>query len=323
MDFIVANEKKIEQGYLKDYKSIDIDLGDTNDFEITLDLDIWDKTQYTYGYLFYRLNTEYGGIIEDMRVDTKTNSIRLLGYTWRGLLTQKIIRPPDGQDYFTVAGEANNVLRQVIGNAFNDLFVVDDIDSGFTVNYQFDRYTNMLKGFEKMLKTVNAKLKLYFDNADMQLHIQATPITDYSQDLEYSQDNKINFTTRDYRAGINHLICLGQGELSSRQIVDLYLQMDGAITETIFYKDLDERVAIYDYSSAEDLAELKRGGIERLEELMDFKEMQMSVEKIEAEIGDIVGGKERITGLSMKKPVIQKILNISDSKEKIQFKVGD
>ncbi len=91
MDFIVASDKKVELGFLNVSKKVDIDLGDTNDFEITLDLDDWSKTSYGYGCLIYASGTEYGGIIEDMKVSTSENTIKLKGYTWRGLLTQKII----------------------------------------------------------------------------------------------------------------------------------------------------------------------------------------------------------------------------------------
>lgn len=322
MDFIVANKQLQEIGFLDSFKLMDFDIGVSNDFEITLDLDYWEENKIDFGYLIYSPNTEFGGFVEDIKVDTKDNTIKLKGYTWRGLLSQKIIEPPDGLAYLIVSGEANNILQEVIEGHLSNFFIVDDITTTFTINYQFNRYTTMLDGFKKMLETEGARLDIHFDNTDMKVHIKAVAIQDYSEELEYSQDNQINFDTRDYRRGINHLICLGSGELTEREVIHLYLQEDETIGEVKFYEGLEERVAVYDYSNAEDIQDLTNSGIERFNELINYKELSMSVEEIPAELGDIVGGRERITGLSLKQPITQKILNITD-KEQIQFKVGE
>ena len=41
---------------------------------------------------------------------------------------------------------------------------------------------------------------------------------DYSEELEYSQDNKLDFDIRDCRNGVNHLICGGSGQGLEREI---------------------------------------------------------------------------------------------------------
>ena len=322
MDFIVADKNRAEIGILQT-SLLDFDIGNKNDFEITMDLDYWASTSYGYGCLVYANGTEYGGIIEDMKVDTKNNTIKLKGYTWRGLLTQKIIEPPGGSAYLTVTGEANAVISGVIGVLFGDLYTVDNVASGFNVNYQFYRYTTLLDGLVNMLQGVNAKLQIRFDNTDMMVHIQAVPIIDYSDELEYSQDNQISFITRDYRCGINHLICLGSGELANREVRHLYVQEDGSIGTEQFYTGIDERVAAYDYANAEDTNDLIENGTKRLNTLINYKELSMSIEEIDAELGDIVGGRERVTGLEMKKPITEKILKINGNNKKINFKVGD
>ena len=87
---------------------------------------------------------------------------------------------------------------------------------------------------------------------------------------------------------------------------------------------MDEVVDVYDYSSAESLEELEKGGIQRLRELMNYKSLKIGLNEIEAQIGDIVGGEEQITGISMKTQVTNIIVKI-DSKGKltITHKVGD
>ena len=52
---------------------------------------------------------------------------------------------------------------------------------------------------------------------------------DYSDYITYSQDYNIDFTIRDYRRGINHLICAGKGQNEERIVVHLYVQKDGSI----------------------------------------------------------------------------------------------
>ena len=47
----------------------------------------------------------------------------------------------------------------------------------------------------------------------------------------------------------------------------------------------------------------------------------MNVSEIPAEIGDIVGGRERISGIVVKKPIVGKIFRIEGTTEKTELKV--
>lgn len=321
MDYIVANSEGVELGFLVASRKIDIDIGDKNDFAMTLDADDYRARGYDFGCMFYKEGTEYGGMFEDIEVITKNNSVVIKGYTWRGLLSQKIIMPPTSLAYLTVSGDANTVIAEVVGQKLGDLFVVNPLPSGIYINYQFDRFTDMLSGLTKMLSRVGARLNICFKNGKVQL--EALPVTDWSEELEYGTDNKVNFSIRDYRRGINHLICLGSGQLTERQVLHLYLQEDGTIGETQFYTGIYEREDKYDYSGAEDLESLREGGIDRFQELLNYQEMAITIEDIPVELGDIVGGRERITGMVIKKPVINKIIKVTGNKEKINYKVGD
>ena len=86
--------------------------------------------------------------------------------------------------------------------------------------------------------------------------------------LEYSQDNKVSFLTKDVGNGINHLICLGKGELKDREVLHLYADTSGNISESQSLFGEEERAATYDYGSVESTEELRKGGEERLRELM-------------------------------------------------------
>ena len=55
--------------------AVDLELGDTNDFECDINLNFWDKKKLNYGYMIYIPDTEYGGLIRTLPV--RKNSGRL------------------------------------------------------------------------------------------------------------------------------------------------------------------------------------------------------------------------------------------------------
>ena len=324
LDFIAANPAGQEIGYLEDVK-IDIDIGDTNDFELTVAADVWSEEWYGYGNRVYIPGTEYGGIIEDLESITSSNSVVLRGYTWRGLLTQKVVEPPADAPNLILNGELNTALAQLVGDRFGGLIVVDQEDTGVALNnWSVDRYATLHDTIQKIVNAYGYRLQIRYLQGDSgigQVHLQAVPVKDYSGELEYSQDAGVDFDIRDCRSGINHLICAGAGEGTEREILHLYVQEDGSIGTTQYYTGLAERAAYYDYGNAEGGAELEEGGRERLAELQNYKEFSMSVDNIDLEIGDIVGGREYITGTYISKPVIEKIYRLSDGKVSIEYEL--
>lgn len=327
LKYIIANDIGEELGYVKDANLIDLDIGDTNDFELELNASDWTPERYSWKYRLYVPGTEYGGILEDRGTSTKADTVTWYGYTWRGLLSQKIIEPPAGQSHLTVSGDANTVIASILGDRFGPLFSADQADSGIQISgYQFDRYCTVLDGLEKMLNTAGARLKIWYDQGDpgalnAVVRVGAVPATDWSDELEYSQDGKLNFTTRDYRRGINHLICAGSGEEEERTVLHLYVQEDGSIGDTQYYFGLDEREALYSYTSASDEEKLREDGIKRLTDLMNYTQMDATIDNVDVDIGDIVGGRDRITGMSLKQPVVNKIVKTQDGKTIVEYKL--
>lgn len=323
----VADAAGKELGYLTDSIEMDLEIGDTNDFEFNLNLNAWDEKNINYDYMIYIQNTEYGGIIGDMQTVTKTNTVKITGDTWRGLLAKKIIEPPVGKDYLAVSGELNNILRDLIDGRFDGLFLVPQDDTGVNVqNFQFDRYCTLLSGIEELLASVGCRLDIRYKRENPGLpgwvEIRAVPVEVFKK--EYNQDNRINFTVRDYRRGINHLICAGTGEGAGRTVLHLYVQQDGSIGEKQYYKGIHERVALYSYSSESDIEKLKKDGAKRLQSIMNYKEFDMQIEDADLEIGDVVSGRDYRTGLLVQKPVVRKILTISFGRMRVEYKLkGD
>ena len=309
---------------------IDIAIGsDENDYEIKIRRDRWDE-RYVYGNIFYIKNTEFGGIIGRKKINTAEDTISLYGRTWRGKLDKKIIRPPAGQDYRKVSGELNMVLDTLVTEQFNDYFVVSQNDTGVSVtNYQFDRYCTLLAGITKMLKSVGYKLHIEYIQQERgqpgYVELSAVPIVDYSERLELSQDSRMNFVFDETKNGVNHLICLGKGELQERQVIDLYVQEDGSIGTTQYYTGIQEVVETYEDTSSES-DELEEKGREKLQELMNSTSFSMDVETLgmDVEIGDFVGGRDYVTGMYAAKPIAKKIYKVSGGKVSLEYEIeGD
>lgn len=321
MEFIVCNAEKMELGLLPEYISVDLDIGDTNDAEI-----IADKGHLDYGMYLICPGTEYGVLLEEKDSWTNGEEETWRGNTFRGFLKQFIICPPDGQDYLTVNGDAHAILKEVLSNAFDGMFTIPETPSGITLNGSFDRYTDALTGFTKLLDAKGARLNIEIkqggSNEPFFVVLSAVPKSNLSAEIEYSQDSQVAVHFKDYKRGINHLICLGKGDLKDRQVVHLYVQEDGSIAQDKpYYTGLKERTAVYDYNNVESVEELIKGGKERLKELMDYRKMEMDVQDLEVQIGDTIAGRDYDTGFYLQKPITGKIVRIQDGEVSVEYKV--
>lgn len=301
--------------------NLTVDLNGNRNFSLQIARSYW-RPELTFSSLIYILGTEYGGIIGEVLTDTTLDYVELKGLSWRGRLAKKIIEPPAGSDYKTVSGELHTVMKELIEPEFDGLFVVSQEDTGVTVsNYQFDRYCTLLDGLNKMLKSKWHRLKLSFrreQNEPGYLYIEAVPIVDYSNRIELSRDCKLNYTMDDKRDGVNHLIVTGKGELQDRNILHLYVGANGEIGTEQYYTGLREITEVYENTSTE-TDELMSAAEDRLRSLAGKKAFRMDVAKLgmDVGIGDIVGGRDYLTGMYMAKPVeniVYEIINDVESK---------
>ncbi len=307
--------------------SLDMELNDgERDFEVTVSAEDYDNSM-DYGCRIFVADTECGGILGKIVSNTSENTITWQGYTWRGMLANKVIVPPDGQDYYTVSGELNAILRDLIEPRFSGVFIVPDADTGVTVeNWQFERFCTLLDGIDKLLKSVGYRIDIRYNEGDPNgvgwVEVQAVPIVDYTSEIELSQDSRLNFRATDKRNGVNHLIIGGKGELQERNIIHLYVQEDGSIGKTQCYTGIDEVEYFYENTST-DSAEVENTGIDKLRELMNCKTFDMDIESlgIDVAIGDIVGGRDHITGISMGVPVGNIVLTVTDGKVRKEYKL--
>lgn len=339
MEFIISDPDRMEVGTLDERQYIDMDCGGGNDFEIHISAKLQKSMGIEEGWYIGVPGTEYGGLIDRIKNSSGTNKVVLSGPTWRGMLQKKIIEPDAGQDYKVVSGDANTIINNVSCVVFDGIFVCSDTSGVVLDNYRFDRYIDHLSGLEKMLRTKNARLNIAYDSGEQNgscfVRMEAVPIKDYSDQIEYSQDGALSFLTFEfdrYKGGINHLICLGNGQLKDRLVIHLYVQKDGSIGDTKYYTGKDERVSTLNYPNAESAEELQTKGIERLKELMSYTNMDIDLRNTsltglrdapeDIDIGDIVGGRDFDTGIYLSKQITQKIVKIKDGRESIEYSVG-
>ena len=321
---ILANENLREMGAIKD-ANVTVDLNGNRTFSVQIARSNW-RPELTFSSLIYIMGTEYGGIIGEVLTDTTLDYVELKGMSWRGRLAKKIIQPPTGSDYKTVSGELHTVMKSLIEPEFDGLFVVSQEDTGVNVsNYQFDRYCTLLDGLTKMLKSKWYRLQLSFRREQGEpgyLYIEAVPIVDYSNRIELSRDCQLNYTMEDKRDGVNHLIVAGKGELQDRNVLHLYVQEDGSIGTQQYYTGLREVAEVYENTSTE-TDELWSKSAERLQELMNKKTFRMDVAKLGLDIGigDIVGGRDYLTGMYMAKPVENIVYELTNDVESRTYKL--
>ena len=292
---------------------IDIQIGgEESTFELTIPYSFWQRDM-TFGMMIYFPETEYGGIIKHIKSDTTANEIYVSGYTWRGYLEKRIIEPPAGSAYKIVSGELHAVISALIGSSLGSRFVVSQEDTGISVsNYRFARYCTLLDGLSAMLETVGYRLNIRYVQTDLSGYVElsAVPAVNYGSEVELSQDYQINFISENYQMGVNHMICLGSGELAERTVIHLYMDKDGNISETQTIFGINEVAVTYDLTGAEE-SDLIQSGTERLMELANYKNFSASIDvfdDIGASIGDTITGKDYITGTTITKPIVQKII---------------
>lgn len=324
MELILTDERYNDVRRLT-FSNADFDIGSANDFELILPLEDF-KPDIKFGCCVYVPGGECGGIITGRETNTDDRTVKLTGSTWRGMLGNRIIEPPAGSAYRVISGELNAVIGELINSMYGSLIVASEVDTGITVKYQFDRYTTVLAGLQKMLKQVGYKLHIEYvqqeGGAAGYAAVSAVPIIDYSQRIELSQDSRVNFTIGINNGTVNHLICLGKGELEQREVIHLYLQRNGEISSEKAYFGVDEIAAVYENSNSDDL---KADGLEHYEELLQGTSLSMNAESLGiegVEIGDIIGGRDYVTGMQIKKPLAGMIIT-ANSQTSIQYKLEE
>ena len=322
MDLVYIRKKGdvYESGYLSHYE-IDFDVTSdtefvTNDFALKMILpdspeDLLFIENEIETIIFVE-GTEYGGQISGTEINIADNTITYTGRTWRGTLEQYIIEPPPGQDYRIVTGNLVTILESLPHSPY-----VEYQPASYSISsFQFDRYITLFDGMTKLLSAADDSLRVsieFIQTEGTYTGVAKTSLTktrDLSGMVEVSQDfnDKIQLSIKRDGNTPKRLICLGQGELHEREVINLYADDDWNITRTPIVGAYP--VETYDFSSSEDLLS---DGIKRYKELIsNHKQIDVSISDLDIRLGDVISARDHLTGENVQAEITTIILKCSD-----------
>lgn len=264
--------------------------------------------------------TEYGGIIDDTDVDVDggLSTVTWHGRDWHGVLASKIIEPDGNNDYLTLSGTIPVIMRTLVSRAgLQGLFAVTDESADHKTTCQFDRYVDLYSGLVKMLRASGLKLRLRNDGDKVSM--SAMPVRTIGDSID---SDLIDFTAKQAAHPINHLICLGKGELKDRTVIHWYADANGTFSHTQTLKGLDERTATYELSNAE-ADELEDKGRQKFQELRNTSTIDVDIpDGIDADVGDLVTGRDNNTGLVVTAEISKKIVKVSGGVLTVTYESG-
>lgn len=316
MDLIFTNSQRVDQGVFSAY-ALDMSYGaEENDFELILGAN---EPMLETDSVIFMEGTEYGGMMGGLKTSTNGDTITYVGRTWHGIINSKVIEPDSGEDYLIVSGDANEVIAFIVARlGLSGLFVAVDKLSGINIpGYQFHRYCKGYDGLRRMLADNGAKLKISFENRRVVL--SAVPIVDYSESP--IDDDIAVLSVESHSDKVNHLICLGAGNLAGREVIHLYVDQFGRIGDVQHFTGLAEIADTYENSNSDNL---RSDGIQRLKELRNTDKAEMALSETETiyDIGDIVGATEHRSGIKVTEMVTQKIVKINNGVVSTEYKTG-
>ena len=230
MDLIYTDENRVDIGVLHEY-SMDIAYGvSENNFE--LEVMITNPAVLKQDSFVYFDNTEYGGIIDAIEVDTENKNIVYSGRSWHGILENKVLEPDNGCSTLILNGEVHTVIGQLITKlGLTDIFRVSDEDTEIEINSYEIVYGYAYTTLREMLAEYSLKLKMAMRDGYVLLYVE--PVNDYSQDEEFDT-SQIDYALKKTYNMTNHMICRGidSGEdYSTEYVIHIFTDENGGVQE--------------------------------------------------------------------------------------------
>ncbi len=331
MDLIHADSQWNELGVV-DFVRFDgaislADDADENDWEMQILTDDLVRYGISLGDYLYFPDTEWGGCVEKIEHISKSGVIKVGGVNWRGMLARKVIMPPEGLSHLDLRErEINTVIGLLVNDRFGGLFENRVESSGLQCGRKF-RFQTVLEGIADMLNDHGLRLEVTLDREARKVWLCARTVADHSDEIEFSGDYDLSYTSMLGEARFNHIIALGRGEQEERMVRHLYLLPDGSVTENASADGVasgwQERELIYDYPNCEDEDDLMRGAKRKLlkyavRNTIDFN---FDSSTVDLPLGDKVGLRDRVTGMSDIKTVSRKLLTVSAEGVSLQYRV--
>lgn len=201
------------------------------------------------------------------------------------------------------------------------------ITDGARISGRFDRYVTVWAGLVKELNRHGLRLDIV-KPAGGKVRIAAVPAADFSGEF-YS--DRYAFKLEEETLHVNHLVCLGKGELTAREVVHLYADAAGNVSTVQTFFGTEERTQVYSNTNATNSPEnadeetLTQLGVKELESLQEASKIDVEIdEEMGCKIGDTIGGHSVNTRASVTGTVNKIILTAgSDTDPKLSYEVGN
>lgn len=297
MDLIYAD---VVNGTIKDIGimntySFDFSYGEKeNDFQLKIPML---ATELHEDMVVYINDTEFGGIIDAIEVDTENRMMIYTGRTWQGILENKVLYPLPGYDYMYVNGEANQVMGQllermnILPGDENELIVpptesfikASEEDSGIMIEGRITSESGNYAHGYTFIRNL-----LYENDAKPIIKngvLSVVPLIDYSNDDDFLEGTDQFRAKRNYNS-LNRLHCMGSGNLADRYTIDLYLDINGGllpycrenpVQDSDYYTDLK---ALSESTDPEDIENYKTitdnmvTGLGEIADIYDYPSIQ-------------------------------------------------
>lgn len=309
MELIVADSAGKTLFPLADFE-LDMDSGWGDGVDNTFDLVVRDPNAPLpeAAWRFFADGTEMGGRVEGFELKTGRNATELhwTGSTWTGVLAKRLLWPDSGQDYLTLSGDANAVLRQAIERlGLKSLFSVPDVDAGVAVTHRCSRdvpdaWTNL----RLAMKSAGLRLDAKWVNGSCRL--QAVRVTDWRGKVD---SDLVSFDLASDLLVTNHLKAAGKGELASRQVVDVYADNKGNVGTAKAMAGVFELEGYYDANNSEG-DDLRDQAMSRLKDMQTEGNVKVTVgEGVSFGLGDVVEARHYSPNVTVSVEISSKVIS--------------
>ena len=246
-----------------------------------------------------------------------SSSVSYKGRTVQGVLAGKVLVPPAGQTHLTATGDLNECIRAVVESCgLSGYITVPSTASGFEVSgYRYRRYINAYDGLRMLCASVGARLR--FRATGDGIELSAVSATTYGD----IPSERVAFDAeRTYRP-CNHMVGLGAGEGTARQVVHWYADEGGALSQTQTLTGVAEVAQTYDHSGSEDLSADTRAKLAELQGQGTFT--AALPDDAGLDVGDRVTAYASTTGIGVEAQVTKVICKISLGEAVTGYETGE
>ena len=245
-----------------------------------------------------------------------TSSVGYKGRTAQGVLAGKVVTPPSGSAHRTASGDLNECIAAMVSLCgLGSYFSVPSVDSGFSVSgYRYRRFADAYTCLRMLCASVGARLRFLATGDGVEL--SAVSATTYG---ELPSEYVAFDAQRDYRP-CNHMVGLGDGEGTAREVVHWYANASGEVSQTKTLTGLDEVAQTYS-GSGEDLSADTR---EKLAELQGQGTFEAALpDDAGLDVGDVVTAYDAATGIGVEAQVTKVVCKVSLGEAVTSYETGE